>query len=71
MNVYGNFPTPEEAAQREYDFKHGIVRYHDTTYLEYLIPSELENELSEMIEKRIAEFEKECQCEDCKEERNK
>ncbi len=69
VQVYGKMETPEEAEQRRYDVEHGIVRYHETTYLEYEIPASLEIELSEMIEKRILEFEKECQCEDCKEER--
>lgn len=72
INVYGLPPlTPKEMIQRMEDKRLGIVRYHETTYLEYEIPKALEKELSKMIEKRIEEFEKECQCEDCKENRNK
>lgn len=40
--VYGNFPTAEEMAQEQKDRELGIVRHHDTTYLEYSIPKELE-----------------------------
>lgn len=71
LNVYGIFFTPEQLEQQRKDKINGIVRYHETTYLEYEIPQALENELSDMIEKRISEFEKTCQCEDCKENRNK
>lgn len=69
INVYGYFPTDEEVKQHEADAELGIVRYHETTYLEYEIPKGLENELSQMVEKRIAEFENTCQCEDCKNNR--
>lgn len=69
IHVYGYTGTPEEAEQRRKDFEAGIVRYHDTTYLEYEIPVELGTELSDIIEKKVAEFEKVCQCEDCKENR--
>lgn len=66
MNVYGIFETPEEAAQRRKDFEAGIVRYHNTTYLEYDIPIELEEELSEYIGRRVLEFNRGCNCQDCK-----
>tara|TARA_R110000868_G_scaffold243012_1_gene498713 strand:+ start:169 stop:393 length:225 start_codon:yes stop_codon:yes gene_type:complete len=66
MLVYGNMESPEEAEQRRKDFEAGIVRYHNTTWLEYDVPVELEAELSDIIEKKIAEFEKVCQCENCK-----
>lgn len=70
ISVYGIPPlTTEAIKQKMYDAEHGIVRVHDTTYLEYEIPLALENELSEMIEKKLEEFEKTCQCEDCKENR--
>lgn len=63
--------TPEDAEQRRKDFENGTIRYHDTTYLEYEIPEALESELSKLIEGRISAFEKECNCEDCKQNRNK
>lgn len=69
MNIYGNMETPEEAQERRKDFELGIIRYHDTTYLEYEIPKSLENELSDYIDKKISEFNQQCQCEDCKEQR--
>lgn len=71
ISVYGVFQTPEEIERDRQDKIMGIVRYHETTYLEYDIPALLETELTEMIEKRITEFENQCQCEDCKNERNK
>lgn len=70
INVYGIFLSPQEILQQQQDKINGVVRYHEDTYLEYNIPQVLEKELSEMIEKRISEFEKTCQCEDCKEQRN-
>jgi len=66
IHVYGVFKTPEEIDQDRIDKENGVIRYHETTYLEYEIPKVLEDELSKFIEKRIAEFEKTCQCEDCK-----
>lgn len=71
ISVYGYLPTPQEIEQDRIDKALGIVRYHPTTYLEYSIPEVLEKELSKMIEKRISKFEKECQCEDCKENRKR
>ena len=70
ISIYGNIETPEEAEQRRKDFEAGITRYHETTYLEFEIPQALENELSDFIEKRIKQFEQDCQCEDCKENKN-
>lgn len=71
ISVYGVFLTPEQIEQDRIDEALGIVRYHPTTYLEYDIPESLEAELTTLIEKRISEFEQTCQCEDCKEQRNK
>ena len=70
INVYGNFKTPAEIEQDRIHKVMGVVRYHETTYLEYEIPESLEDELSAMIEKKLSEFYQTCQCEDCKEQRN-
>lgn len=67
--VYGYLQTPEEIEQERIDKQMGIVRHHETTYLEYSIPKELEKELEEMVDKRLAEFEQQCQCEYCKNNR--
>ena len=67
--VYGFFRTEEQIEQDKYDIEHGIVRCHETTYIESEIPQELEDELSKFIEKRISEFENKCNCEDCKNNR--
>jgi hypothetical protein len=69
FTVYGVFRTEEEIEQDKYDIENGIVRYHETTYIESRVPIELEDELSAFIEKRIAEFENKCNCEDCKNNR--
>ena len=47
------------------------AEFHGTTYLEYEIPESLEKELSKMVEKRLKQFRKECQCKSCKEERKR
>ncbi len=70
IQVYGHLEIPEEIKRREEDARLGIIRYHPTTYLEYMIPSALEKKISNMIERQINKFEKTCQCEDCKEKRN-
>jgi len=67
IQVYGYFPSPEEIKQNEEDARLGIIRYHETTYIERGdCPVELEDELNEYIDKRVAEFERKCQCEYCK-----
>jgi hypothetical protein len=69
--IYGVFESPEDAEQRRKDVEQGIVRYHDTTYIEYEIPTALEKELSALIEEKLRAFYNTCQCEDCKEARAK
>lgn len=58
VNIYGISFTDEEIKSRE--------GWHDTTYLEYEIPVELENELSLIIEQKIKEFNDKCNCGLCK-----
>lgn len=43
--------------------------YHGTTLLEYAIPDALYEELEQLIDKKVAEFEKECPCDYCVEDR--
>lgn len=69
IKVYGVFYTEEELAKQREDERLGIVRYHPDTYLEWNIPEALEKKLNKYIEKSINEFEKTCQCEDCKQKR--
>lgn len=52
VNVYGIVLSEEEIKQQQKDIGLGIIRYHDTTYLEYEIPKELEIEFSDIIEKK-------------------
>lgn len=66
VQVYGVFFTPEEERRMVEDARLGIVRYHETTYLECSIPKELEDELYGLIEDRVRKWESNCQCEDCK-----
>jgi len=72
ISIYG-IPdaTPEELERQRHDRERGIVRFHQTTYLEYNIPEALEEELSDIIDKRISKFEQKCQCEDYKKNRKK
>lgn len=56
--VYGNIQPPLTKKQ-----------FHGTTYLEYGIPKKLEKELTKMMNKRLKEFYKECNCESCKRRR--
>ncbi len=66
MYVYGTIETEQDKEDRRL----GIVRYHSTTYLECSVPIELEERLSNLIDVEIAKFERECQCENCKKQRN-
>lgn len=48
------------------------VRYrHDTTSLECTVPTALEADLSEAIDKAVAEHAKKCMCYTCQQERHK
>lgn len=58
INVYGVFFTPDEVKERS--------KWHDTTYLEVEIPKELEEELYEIIDEKIKNFQDDCQCGLCK-----
>jgi hypothetical protein len=42
---------------------------HDTTYLEWEIPKELEQKLGKLIEKEIDKFQRKCSCESCQQYR--
>lgn len=44
-------------------------QFHGTTYLEYEIPKSLEKKLSKIVEKRLKQFYKECNCDRCKQDR--
>lgn len=59
-NVYGIPPGWKPPTKKE---------WHGTTYLEYEIPKQLEKELSKLVENRLNQFYKECQCDNCKENR--
>jgi hypothetical protein len=63
--------SEEWIRQHQEDAKNGIVRYHPTTWMEYNIPRALEKKLEKMVDKELDKFYKKCQCEDCKERRNK
>jgi hypothetical protein len=43
---------------------------HEGTYLEYGIPHALRDELNEYIERRVAEYERTCECAMCYERRS-
>ncbi len=67
--VYGNIRTPEQIQQDIIDEMNGIVRYHETTWLEWEIPQELERKLTKMIKRQLVKFREKCICEHCKEQR--
>lgn len=58
IQVYGVFFTPEELKERE--------SWHKTTWLEYEIPEALYKELCEIIDNKVMEFYKKCNCGLCK-----
>ncbi len=56
--VYGASFTKEEIEERE--------SWHERTYLEVEIPTELENEINEFIDKKVSQYQSKCGCGYCK-----
>ncbi len=72
ISVYGiGEPTKEDYKRARDDERNGIVRYHETTWLEWQLPIEVEKEAEKFIEERLIEFHKNCKCENCKSKREK
>jgi hypothetical protein len=69
IKVFGVPPEWEE--QQRQDRLNGIVRYHETEWLEWELPKEIEKSATKFIEKELKKFHKKCQCENCKNNRTK
>lgn len=69
--IYGQIMTPEMVEQERRDKKAGVIRHHETTWLEWELPLEVERLAEKFIQEQLEKFENKCQCEDCKENRKK
>lgn len=58
IQVYGVFMTKQQEKQ--------MSTWHETEYLEYLIPKNLSKKLNKIIKSEIKKFKKECNCGRCK-----